>query len=148
MRWSDVGQEVEGEAAAERGGRDHGQRLIDVRDGLLEAEGEQDDPGDHRQVQVAVEVARELGLRRAARPREQRCVRTARTSKYAHQSAAITTMPRIEADTIPRVSDVRGSHAERDHRLTERDDDDQSVPLGEVGRGDVPALPAADQTLQ
>src|SRR6266545_8179905 len=66
----DVRQEIEGEAAAERGCRDHTQRLIDVLDGFLQAECEQDDPGDHRQVQVAVEVARELGLRRTTRPRQ------------------------------------------------------------------------------
>ncbi len=33
-----------------------------------------------------------------------RYVWTAITSKYAHQSAAITTMPRIAADTGPNVS--------------------------------------------
>ena len=37
-----------------------------------------------------------------------------------------------------------GSHAERDHRLTERDDDDQPVALGEVARRDVGASSATD----
>ena len=40
----DVRQEVEGEAAAERGCRDHTQRLIDVLDGCLQPEGDRTIP--------------------------------------------------------------------------------------------------------
>ena len=66
----DVREEVERQATAERHGGDRGQRLAELLDRLLEAECEQDDPGDHRQVQVAVEVARKPSAGRAARLRQ------------------------------------------------------------------------------
>jgi hypothetical protein len=65
-----VGEEVEREPTAERRRGHRGQRLVDVLDRRLEAEREQDDPGDHRLVQVAVVVAREPCSHRPRRLRE------------------------------------------------------------------------------
>ena len=48
--------------------------------------------------------------------------------------------------TTPAVTvEAHGAHAERDHRLAERDDDDQRVALGEVARLDAPAPGAAQR---
>ena len=44
--------------------------------------------------------------------------------------------------------DAAASDADRDDRLPERDHDDEPVALGEVGRRDAPALPAADEGAQ
>ena len=55
----DVPEQVQRGAAAERHGR-HGLELVaDVVERRLQAEGEEDDAGDQRQVQVAVGVQRE-----------------------------------------------------------------------------------------
>ena len=106
-------------------------------------------PGDHRQVQVGVGVARQprplVALRRA---RSRRSATSATTSKYAHHSAAAT---RDAEHARPRSAPASTGRpgradADRDDRLAERDDHDQPVALGEVRgrRRCQPATPDSD----
>ena len=66
---ADQPQEVEGDAGEQREGRHQLERVIDVAECLLQAEGEEDDPGDHREVQVRVGVSREFVALRGPRER-------------------------------------------------------------------------------
>src|SRR5215204_1781999 len=67
-----VPEQVEGDPATQCYGRDRPQRIPDVREGLLYAQSDEDDPCYHWQVQVAVGVARKprplLSLRRREPP--------------------------------------------------------------------------------
>ena len=54
---SDVPRQVERRPSTERDGRHRVERLAHVGEGLPQADGEQDDSGDHRVVEVAVRVA-------------------------------------------------------------------------------------------
>ena len=62
----DVGRQVECRPAAEAKRRHRGQLVADVGEGRLRRERKQDDAGDHRQMQVRVEVPRQGDARRAA----------------------------------------------------------------------------------
>ncbi len=62
----DVGEEVEGGAAAECNSRDPVQFGIDVRERRPQAERKQDDARDHGQVEIAVDVACDSGALHAA----------------------------------------------------------------------------------
>jgi hypothetical protein len=55
----DVREQEEGDACAESDGGNGTERSADVMECRLEAEGEEDDARDHRQVEVAVSVARD-----------------------------------------------------------------------------------------
>src|SRR5215204_5118518 len=139
-------KEIEREPTAERHGGHRGQRLVDVLDRRLEPESEQDDPGDHRLVQVAVVVAGEPRSRGPGRLRE---------LPFRHDGDDVEIGPPERGDDDDTEDgggdDARGereaggSDAERDDRLSESDDDDEPVPLREVCRRDVPAPPPADQ---
>ena len=96
--------EVERDAAAQADGRDGLQRLVDVPERLLDAEREQHDPGDHRQVQVGVGVARDARALRRRRASKRRSATSATTSKYAHHSAAATATPSSDAGDQPASS--------------------------------------------
>jgi hypothetical protein len=54
-----VPEEVERDTPAQRHGRDRPERAPDVGQGLLDAEGDEDYPRNHRQVQQAVGVSRQ-----------------------------------------------------------------------------------------
>ena len=134
-------EQVERRAAEQRDRGHERQRIADVGERLLQPEREQHDPGDHREVQVGVGVARDLvalaalgGLRQA--PRRRRARRRRSTS---HHSAAATTMPSTAATTTPASTLGLGADADRDDRLAQRDDHDQAVALGEVPRHELPA---------
>ena len=73
----------------------------------LERECEEDDSGDHRQVEVAVGVARERERETPLASESFRSATSATTSKYAHQSAAATAMPRTAAVITPASSSPR-----------------------------------------
>ena len=131
----DVREEVEREATAECHGGHRVQGLADVLDRRLETKCEQDDPGDHRQVQVAVEVASEPGSLRAARLRKL-------TLRHDGDDVEVRPPERGDdddpkdggADDAGGEREAGGPYAERDDRFAERDDDDEPVPLGEVTR--------------
>ena len=136
---------VERDAAAERDRRHELERLADVAERLLDADREEDDPGDHRQVEVAVRVA---GHRAAGRCRSSRAASARRRSRR-RRSRPTRARPRPRARAAPprprrRRAWLLASSAERDDRLAEGDDHDQRVPLGEVPGGEAPAAAAAD----
>src|SRR4051794_10020149 len=56
----DVREQVDRRAAEQRGGGHDLQRVLDVAERLLQAEGPEHDAGDHREVQVGERVARDL----------------------------------------------------------------------------------------
>src|SRR5439155_25230522 len=61
------GEQIDGDSAAERGGRNALQVRVHVDERFLDAEREDDDPRDHWQVQVRIRVAGDAGALR--RPR-------------------------------------------------------------------------------
>ena len=145
-RRSTCGEEIDREAAAEGHRRNGLERLADVFEGLLHGQSEQDDPGHHRQVEVAVDVARKRGTGGAGDPREQALgddrgpveVRPPERRRYddpeqrgRHDS---------QSERYPRSAD-----ADCDDRLADRDDHDQAVPLREVTRRHAPAAAPADE---
>ena len=101
----------------------------------LHAEREQDDPRHHRQVQVGIEVAREQGPFLAGRFGQPRLgdvddpveVRPPQRGGNDDAEQGGRDRARIERDS-------RGSDADRDDRLSQRDDHDQPVALDEVLR--------------
>ena len=140
----DVPGEVEGGAAAERDCRHRVELLADVTDRRLQAECEEDDPGDHRQVEVAVGVQRKPVQLQAPR---------------LHEPPPHEDRGDVEVEPPERRNNDDSKHRRRDHartelepgaepdgddRLAERDDDNQPVPLGEVLRRDPPAAAGAD----
>ena len=111
-------------------------RVADVLQHLLQAEREQDDAGDHRQVPVAVGVAREPRARLAL---------CATQHPLGDQRDHVEVGP-PQAARHRQPQDGRGDHGPRDRfpghaladrhdRLPQRDDDDQAVSLGEMRRG-------------
>ena len=136
--------QVEGGAAAERHRGHRVERLTDVAERRLEAEGEEDDAGNHRQVEVAVGVQREPVQLQALRlhqpppcedrghvevePPERRDHNDSERRRHDHS--------RIQLEA--------GAEADGDYRLAERDQNDQRVPFGEVLGRDPPAAPHAD----
>ena len=118
-------------------------------DRLLQAECEQHDARDHRQVEIAVVVACESRTRRAARLRKLTLradgvdveVRPPERGDYDDAEDG-------GRDDAGRERNARGADADRDDRLAEGDDDDEAEALGEVRRRDAPALAAADQGAQ
>ena len=115
-----------------------------MRQQRLDPQGEEDDAGDHREVQVGERVARDAHLLGAAA----RCAAGARRQARRSRSRP-TTSPRPPPRRAARADDPRveleagRADPERDDRLAERDDDDQAVALGEVAGDDAPALGAA-----
>ena len=78
----DVREQVDGDPAKQREGRHDLQRVADVAERLLQPERDEDDPGDHRQVEVGVGVAGQLVLLLAGGASTSRRVATrATTSK-------------------------------------------------------------------
>ena len=138
----DVRDEVERDAAAERDRRDRLERVADVRHRLLDADREEDDAGDHRQVEVAVRVAGHPELcaaRRLAEPplRNQRDHVEVRPPERGGDGEA-------KQGSGDDAGIERGcTDPDRHDRLAERDDHDQAVPLGEVAGREPPALAAA-----
>jgi hypothetical protein len=145
----DVGEEVERQPSAKRHSWDCGQRIADVLDRLLQAECEQDDARDHRQVEVAVAVACESHARCAARLREL-------TLRADGVDVEVRPPERGDDDDAEdgcrddagRERNAGGADADRDDRLAEGDDDDEAVAFGEVRRRYAPALAVADQGAQ
>ena len=113
---------------------------------LLQPEGQEDDPEDHQRVQVAVRVAGErvaLGPGRLREPLlggQGHDVEVEPPQRGHHHHAEDA-----GGDDGGGVRLLGRGQAQRDDRLTERDDDDEAVPLGEVRRADVPALGPGDQ---
>ena len=123
------------------------QRIVDVLERLLDPERDQDDPGDHQEVQVRVGVARHLVLlaadRRALQPprRDQ-----GDDVEYIHH------MRRREPDAdhgghaLADAERLPDADPDRDDRLAQGDDHDQAVALGEVAGHELPALEPRDST--
>ena len=110
----------------------------------LEAEGEQHDPGDEGQVEVAVGVQREPMQLEAPRldepsPREDRCHIEVEPPERRDDHD-----PERCPDDDSRLENEPRPDAYGDDRLAERDEDDQTVPLGEVLGCDPPASSDAD----
>ena len=111
---------------------------------LLRPHREHHDPGHHRQVHVGERVARDrhlLGRRCGAQApfRDDRHhveVRPPERGDHGHAEQRADYHRRCRGD-------ARGPHPQRNHRLAERDDDDQRVTLGEVAGLNPPALRAA-----
>ena len=139
----DVGEQVERCAAEQRDRRDQLERVLDVLERLLHAERDQHDPGDHREVQERVGVARDPVLLAA---RLRRCRAVARPRARRRRSRATTSRrprrPERGGGDDAGVDACPGADADRDDRLAERDDDDQPVALGEVAWHQLPALRA------
>ncbi len=93
-------------------------------------------PGDHRQVQQRVGVARELAAARAPSPRRS----DARRRPRRRRSTATTARTRSPTASTPaRITsalelDGLGADADRDDRLAQRDDHHEPEALGEVAR--------------
>ena len=114
-----------------------------VRKGRLDAECEDDDPRDHRQVQVGEGVA--------GHPGPNRLVGLAKLPLGDGRDDVEVDPPerRDDRDAQQCRDDDSGSEpacadAEGDDRLAEGDDDDQAVTFCEVGRIDAPVLRAAE----
>ena len=139
-------QQVDGDTAEQRERRHQLELGVDVGERLLQAEGEQHDPGHHRQVEVVERVARELvalldvDARQPALGRDRDDVEVeppeARHRREPHEHSD------HRADVVQLVAHA---DAERDERLAERDDHDEAVPLGEVVRAQLPPLGAGDE---
>ena len=116
---------------------------------LLHSERQQHDAGHHREVEVGERVTRDLVLLAAdLRPRQpalgdQRDDVEVRPPERARHDDA---EHRRRHDAGVHVA-VR-PHADRHDRLAQRDDDDQPVALGEVARGQLPALRAEQVGLE
>jgi hypothetical protein len=115
-----------------------------VAERRLEAEGEEHDAGDHRQVEVAVRVQREPVQLEAARLHEPRAredrghVEVEPPERGDDDDAERSRHDHSRCELEP------GSDADRNDRLAERDQDDQPVPLGEVLGRHAPAAADAD----
>ena len=116
---------------------------------LLHPERKEDDAEDHRHVQVRVQVAREV-----------RALGTLRISEPGLRDEGDPIEvgpPQGRRDDHPQQGgrDPRGierqscrADADRDDRLSQGDDDDESVSLDEVRWRDVPPPPTADQRAE
>ena len=137
----DVSEEVEGGSTEQREGVNSVEGLTHVREGLVEGEGGEHDAGHHREVEVGVGVAGErvpLGaLGRLGEP------------SFGDDGDDVEVDPPErggEPDAEASGDDDRGREldlrpgAQRDDRLSEGEDDDEVVPFGEVGRGELPVL--------
>jgi hypothetical protein len=139
-----VREEIQRGTAAERDGGHRVEPLTDVVDRRLEAEGEEHDAGNHRQVEVAVGVQREPVQLEARRlheppPREDRSHVEVEPPERRHNNDS----ERRRHDDS-RIQLEAGAEADGDDRLAKRDQNDQPVPFGEVLRRDPPAAPDAD----
>jgi hypothetical protein len=112
-----------------------------VRQGLLDAQGEQHDAGDHRQVQVGEGVARDLVALLSGGRVDQ--------SPRGHKRDDVEVQPPQAGDQDDAddgggrdagVDDVLGPGADRDDGLAQRNEHDQAVALGEVVGDQAPAL--------
>ena len=99
-RNSDVREQVERQPTAEVDGRDvpRGRRN---RQRLLQPRREEHDPGDHREMQVPVEVPRQRGMLGTGRLDQLCSVTIGTQSKYVHHSAAATVIPSRAAVISP-----------------------------------------------
>ena len=147
--------QVEHGAAVEGDDGHPGQRvaevvLVDVRDvlqDLLHSQGEVDDAGHHREVQVGVGVARQPAARLALELGEH-TLGDQRDDVEVHPPQGERHPEREQRGEHDRPGDglVGDPRADCDDRLADRDDDDQPVALGEVRRAvDAPALGAAGE---
>ena len=145
----DVGGHVQRQTSAEADRRDDPQRLVDMAEGLLHAEREEDDAEDHRHVEVRVQVERE--------PRAIGTVRVGDPGLRHVDDPVEVRPPQGRSDDHPehggrdpgRIQRQPGrADADRDDRLSEGDDDDQPVTLDEVRRRETPAPPAADERTE
>ena len=112
-----------------------------MADRRLEAEGEEHDAGDHRQVEVAVGVQREpvqLEARRLYEPPPREDRGHVEVEPPERRDDDDSERRRHE---YSRIQLEAGAEADGDDRLAERDQDDQPVPLGEVLGRDPPAAP-------
>ena len=141
----DQAEQVDGEAAEQGEGGDVVEVLVVVGDRRLQAEGDEDDPGDHQQVDVGVGVAGELVLRPPdlgfAEPpgRDQGDdVEVGPPERRGEEDAE------HGGGADPEVEGAGGADPDRDDRLAEGDDDDQAVALGEVAGDELPALGAEE----
>ena len=145
----DVGGKVEREAAGQANCRNDLERLVDVGERRLHAEREQDDPGDHRQVEVRVQVARQhrsLFARRVGQP------------GLVDVDGPVEVRPPEgggDDDSEDRGRDPGGvewqafrADPDGDDRLSDGDDHDQPVALHEVLRRDPPATHAGHDEPQ
>ena len=140
----DVAGEVQRRPDAERDRGDGLELLTHVGDGLLEPECEEHDAGDHREVEVAVRVQGDPVQLDPARlhqppPREDRGDVEVEPPERGDDDDS-----EHRRGDHPRVQLEAGANADRDDRLAERDQDDQSVSLGEVLGRDLPPATAAD----
>ena len=115
------------------------ERLTDVADRRLEAEGEEDDAGDHQQVEVAVGVQGEPVQLDALRlheppPREDRGYVEVEPPERRDDDDC-----ERGGQQHSRIQLEAGAEADGDNRLAEGDQDDEPVPLGEVLRRNPPA---------
>ena len=144
----DVRQQVEGGAAQHRDRRHQLQGLLHVSQGLLQAERQQHDAGDHREVEIRIGVARDLVSLPA--------LGGARQPPRRHQRHHVEVQPphggRDDDAEHGRGDDTGvhaglGTDADGHDGLAERDDHDQAVALGEVRRHQLPSLGAEEVRL-
>ena len=137
-----------GRARGRRRGRTPGSCRARARRGErhLQREREEHDPGDHREVEVGVDVAGEGDASAPCRSVSSCWTRIGKKSKYASQNDVATTRPSSAATMTPASRSVLArAEADRDQGLADRDDHDQPVPLDEVRRRQPPAADVDDE---
>jgi hypothetical protein len=144
-----VRQEVQRDPAAEAGRLDRVERRIDVMQSRLQPEGEQHDARHHREMEVRVRVPCERGALAARRLRQLRLTHEDGPIEVGPPQTRGDREPKQRGrDHTPVEPKARGPEADRDDRLTQRDDDDESEPLDEVLRGDAEASHVTDQRTE
>ena len=135
-----MGDEIERDAAAERHRRHELEGVAHVGERLLHPDCEEDDPSDHREVEIAVRVSRHRQLR-LARRLLQLALRDDRDDvEIRPPESAGDREPEEHGceDAEPELG-LGGAYPERDDRLAERDNQDEGVALREVAGRESPA---------
>jgi hypothetical protein len=105
----------------------------DVLGDLLQAQGEVDDPGDHREVQVGVRVAAQPDAVDAAARGQHPLGHWGHDVEVGPPQRDTDRQPQQRSDRDRRGErELRRPHAHGDQRFAESDDHDEPVPLGEV----------------
>ena len=144
----DVSEQVEGNPAKKREGGQRVERVVHLAQRLLQAERDEHDAGDHREVQVGVGIAGQfvslapLGRAGQASRRDQRYDVEVDPPQGGRQGDS---QHRGRNDARGQVR--RGASSDGDDRLAQGDDDDQPVALGEMRRDEPPALRSEQERL-
>ena len=139
-------EEVERSTAAEADGGNGSELVADMGERRLEREGEDDDPGHHRWVQVRIGVACERGALGAAPRCEQLLAADGEEVEVRQPERARDDQAEDGADDDARAEPgAASSDADGNERLADRDDDDEPVALDEVPRRNAPAAVLSDQ---